>query len=94
MADKEMPHAQQLQQLRVRQTAQLAERCIERMDSKCVRGKRRDDAVLEYFVGASEMADITGDTMLSEHLTRICALVIALDGFKGLQRLIEAAKPD
>jgi hypothetical protein len=65
----------------------LAEKFIERSTALKYRGKKRDAAALDYFCGAATMAELNGDTALSEHLGWVLAVMIAVRGYTAVLEL-------
>lgn len=65
----------------------LAQAFIERAVARNYRGKKRDDAALDFFIGATNLAQFTGDAALTQHLKTILVLIIAVRGFKGVEEL-------
>lgn len=65
----------------------LAKRFIERAEALQLKGRRRDNAALDYFVGAAVLAELNGDADLSNHLGTISALIISVRGFFGVKEL-------
>lgn len=74
---------------RRRRVRLVAQRFVDRATELGMKGKRRDAAALEYFVGATALAEAIGDSLLYEHLGRITAFIIAIHGYAGVQRLLE-----
>lgn len=65
----------------------LARRFIERAEELGYKGKKRDDAALDYFVGAAVLAELQGNKLLYEHLGRVALFVIAVRGYFGVKEL-------
>lgn len=72
-------------------TKALAKRFVERSESLELKGKKRDVAALDYFVGAATLADLSGDASLANHLGVVCALIISVRGFIGVKDLLREA---
>lgn len=43
-----------------------------------LKGKKRDEMALNYFIGAIRMAEVLGNTDLQEHMTRIACFILAI----------------
>ena len=65
---------------------ELAKRFIARAEALSWKGKKRDNAAVEYFVGATHGADLAGDTALAGHLRTLAVLVVAV-GFQGVEAM-------
>lgn len=74
---------------RHRRVRAVAQRFVDRATELGMKGKRRDAAALEYFVGATALAEASGDNLLHQHLGRITAFIVAIHGYAGVQRLLE-----
>jgi hypothetical protein len=70
----------------------VAQRFIERAQALGLKGKKRDEAALDFFTGAAAGAEIAGDKDLAKHLGILCALVVAVRGFIGVNEI--ARGPD
>ena len=68
-------------------TKNLAAKFIERADALGYKGKKRDDAALDFFVGAGAVAAETGNAELAMHLTRVVVMIISVRGFFGVKEL-------
>jgi hypothetical protein len=68
-------------------TRGLAKLFIERAEHLGLKGKKRDDEALSYFVGAVQGARAAGADDLAEHLGRISYLVIAVRGYFGVNEI-------
>jgi folate-dependent phosphoribosylglycinamide formyltransferase PurN len=67
-------------------TQRLAEQFIERVDALGYKGKRRDDAALDFFCGAASAAEAL-DPGLTAHLTRVVVHLIAIRGYMAVLAL-------
>jgi hypothetical protein len=67
----------------------IAQRFIERAEALNLKGKKRDDAALDYFVGAVAGAEMAGDTKLAEHLGVIAAMMISVRGYFAVREIAE-----
>lgn len=72
-----------------RRVRAIAQRFVDRATELGMKGKRRDAAALEYFVGAAALAEAIGDNLLHQYLGRVTAFIIAIHGYAGVQRLLE-----
>jgi hypothetical protein len=59
----------------------IARKCIERMDELGMKGKRRDDATLDYFCGAAQGLSAAGDTRAASHVGYFVAVVLSIGGY-------------
>jgi hypothetical protein len=68
----------------------IAVRCVARADGLGYRGKKRDDFVLDYFVGAMAGIEATqGNTEDLHLLERVSALILSIRGFAEVKRIAE-----
>lgn len=74
---------------RVAVTKALARRFVERSESLKYKGKKRDDAALDYFCGAAVLAEEMGNDAMGEHLARICVLMISVRGYIAIKELAQ-----
>jgi len=65
----------------------LAIMFIERSESLGLKGKRRDDAALEYFCGAYAIATVQEDAPLAEHLGRTMTMMVSVRGYFAVREL-------
>lgn len=72
---------------RKEQLQTLASRFVERANALHYRGRRRDDAALDYFLGAATGASIAGDETLALALGNLTGLVLSLRGYAEVERL-------
>lgn len=68
-------------------TQKLALSFIEGADALGLKGKKRDDAALDYWCGAAIGAGLAGNADLERHLGRIAALVISVRGFIAIKQI-------
>lgn len=68
-------------------TKKLAQYFIERATALGLKGKRRDDAALTYFLGAAALAEINGDGVAYNRLGTVAALLIAPQGYAAVLRI-------
>lgn len=61
---------------------------VERAEALGLKGKKRDDAALDYFLGAAAIARAQDNKPLENHIGRVALLVIATRGFKGVQDIV------
>jgi hypothetical protein len=59
---------------------QLAERFLERAKMLGYKGKKADDMALEYFVGATIAAELSGQTDFASYLTLLSAMSVSVRG--------------
>lgn len=50
--------------------------------------KKKDEMILNYFIGACKLAQIQKDDELVHHLTSVICFVCAISGHKGVIELI------
>lgn len=67
----------------------LAAKFVERADLLGYKGKKRDDASLDFWTGAAALAEIEGNTELYELLGRQAALIVAVRGYFGVKQIAE-----
>ena len=67
----------------------LAQRFIERSKALGYKDVKRDNAALDYFVGAAGLAEIAGDKSLATYLGFVCAMMISVHGFFAVNELAE-----
>ena len=65
----------------------LARSFIKRAEALGYKGKKRDDAALDYFCGAAVLASESGNASLATHLGALCALTISVYGFVAVSQL-------
>jgi len=68
-------------------TRALAKGFVERATAQGLKGKRRDDAVLDYFCGAYIALKAIGETDCAHHVGTITGLVLATRGYDEVVRL-------
>lgn len=62
----------------------LARGFIERATELGYKGKKRDDAAMDYFTGATYAAQLAGDEDLRNYLVRMMALLISTRGYSEI----------
>ncbi len=67
----------------------IAEGCKVRAEGLRMKGVKRDDMTLNYFLGAAEVANQIGDMDLHEHIGRVAAWIIAIRGYAGLDVILK-----
>ena len=65
----------------------LAQRFIERAEFLNYKGKKRDNAALDFFTGAASLAQVTGQLPLAQHLATLCAILISVRGFVAVKEI-------
>jgi hypothetical protein len=70
----------------------ISARFIERADALQLRGKRRDDAALDYFVGAAAGAELAGNINLGKHLGTVALLIVSIRGYKAVEEMAKEAE--
>lgn len=66
---------------------QLAERFIERAENLNYRGKARDKAALDYFIGAAQLAELSNDEESAKHIAILVTMLISTRGYSEVVRL-------
>lgn len=65
----------------------IAERFVERSSALGLKGKKRDDAALDYFLGAAAGAELAGDVQMACQLGLVSAMIISVRGYAGVVSL-------
>lgn len=68
---------------------EVAKKCVERMNYLGTKGKRRDDACINYIAGAAQMSAFRDGAETKLETNCLCtwlALVVSVHGFKAVQR--------
>lgn len=71
--------------------APLARSFISRAKAQNMKGKRRDDAAMEFFCGAIASTELTGDKDGADNLATFAAMLIAVRGYAALVAAVEVA---
>lgn len=66
---------------------QLALRFIERAEALNYKGKKRDDAALDFFCGAACVIEANGDPDLADHIGRVAVMLISVRGYFAVREL-------
>lgn len=66
----------------------LARQFILRQADLGLRGKRRDDHVVEFFVGAANMALALGNERLAARISGLLDYSLCIRGFRGVEELV------
>ena len=66
----------------------LAQTFVERAYALGLKGKRRDELALEFFMGAYALVQATGDKVLEERIALV-AFVVAARGFSFVRETAE-----
>ena len=66
-------------------TKELATAFVQRSEYLGLKGKKRDDEAVAYFVGAASVLNIVGRTKESEQLSLFAAHVLAYRGFRAVE---------
>ena len=69
---------------------ELALKFVERSNALQLRGKKRDDAALNFFVGASLGACLAGDLELGNHLSNLAVFTLSFRGYAGVELIIRS----
>ena len=73
-------------------TVRLAQCFIERAKELQYKGVKRDNAALDYWVGAATLARETGQQELAGYLSLTAALIISVRGYTGIVQLTKLEK--
>lgn len=65
---------------------------VQRSQSLGLRGKKRDDALIEFMVGAANALTIAGAEDDAKHVTAVLAVVFSVRGFSECMRI--ACEPE
>lgn len=71
----------------------IAQRFVERAESLGYKGKKRDDAALDYWCGAAVAAEASGDANLGQRLANIAVLIVAVRGYFGVKEMAADEAP-
>jgi hypothetical protein len=72
---------------------QLSRQCVERMDWLQLKGKRRDDAAIHFFVGAAQGLAYAGLADAANHVGTWNSMVLAYRGYSEVLRLANWVEP-
>lgn len=73
---------------------ELAKSFIERSEALGYKGKKRDDAALDYFCGAAKTAQFLGNESLYQHLSVVVVTIVSVRGFFGVNQLAAIKEKD
>lgn len=65
----------------------IAKACVERMETKALKGVKRDDAVIEFFCGAIAALELTDKSAEANHLIKVTALLICTRGYSYVKEM-------
>lgn len=65
----------------------IARSFIERATALNYRGKKADDAALDYFCGAIKTAELSGDMALCQALGRNAVMIVSVRGYIGVSQI-------
>ncbi len=65
----------------------MARRFKQRSETMGHKGKKRDDAALEFFIGAAIALSVSGQNDLAEALTVAVSFDISFHGYTAIERL-------
>jgi len=71
----------------------LSRQCVERMEALKYKGKRRDDAVLDFFCGAAQGLSWAGNAEAAAHVGQRNYMVLAYRGYSEVLRLANWVEP-
>lgn len=69
----------------------VAEKFVERANALGLKGKRRDDAALDFFCGAAIGAQAANNIPLAQQIGNVAALIVAV---RGAMAVIDLTKGD
>lgn len=72
---------------------QLSRQCVERMGALGLKGNRRDDATIHFFVGAAQGLAWAGQADAAAHVATWTSLVLAVRGYAEVLRLANWVEP-
>ena len=72
---------------------QLSRQCVERMGALRLKGTRRDNAAIHFFVGAAQGLAYAGLTDAARHVGVWTSLVLAVRGYAEVLRLANWVEP-
>ena len=72
---------------------QLSRQCVERMDWLQLKGKRRDDAAIHFFVGSAQGLAWAAQAEAAAHVAQWTSLVLAVRGYAEVLRLANWVEP-
>lgn len=67
---------------------ELARKFVDRATHLGLKGKKRDDAVLEFFCGAATALELAGRTDEANQVTCCATMLLATRGYLGLLPLV------
>lgn len=70
----------------------IASAFIERSKALEYKGKKRDNAALDYFIGAAKCLELTGDEETASYLGRL-AWLISVRGYSEVETIAEIPEP-
>lgn len=65
----------------------ICQQFVERSEALGYKGKRRDDAAIDYMVGAAQGCIAAGEKDVGESIGRIVYMSVSTRGYKEIQRL-------
>lgn len=65
----------------------LAAKMIERATALGYKGKKADNAALDFFLGGYAIAEAFGDKELAEHISRVAVMLVAVRGMLAVREL-------
>lgn len=72
----------------------LARSFVNRAKSLNLKGKKRDNAAMEFIVGAWQGASLAGNEKLAEHFGVVAALIISVRGYSEFERIVNESEVD
>ena len=66
---------------------ELSIKMVERANALGLRGKKRDDATLDFFVGAVNALYLAGKKKDADHIATVTAMILQTRGFDEVARL-------
>ena len=62
----------------------ISELFVKRAEAMQMTGKKRDQAALEFMLGALAVAEVKGDTALFNHLSKFVAFLVTTRGYAAV----------
>ena len=71
----------------------LSRLCVQRMEALKYKGKRRDDAVLDFFCGAAQGLAWAGNAEAAAHVGQYLYMVLRIQGYSEVLSLANWVEP-
>lgn len=70
---------------------EIASKFKERKDALGYKGKKLDDAALDFFIGAAVGARAAGNDDIAKHIEAVAALLVAVRGYVAVSEILKKA---